>query len=202
MKRLEKRLDKILEEILEMHELARRSVEICLSAAAGDEKSKKEVVRLEKETDVLETEIDFDCMSVIALFQPVARDLRFALGMIKISSSYERIADLAQEIGMYDVALPNEFFHIQKIILRIFDRIMGFYRRGDSTLRDDLICLDDELDLFYSEFIESISERRCLVKEVVDIILIARHLERMGDLLLKIGQRLIFIEKGTRVWIK
>jgi len=202
MKRLEKRLDKILEEILEMHNLAKRSAEACLSAASGDEKSKIEVVRIEKETDVLETEIDFDCTSVIALFQPVAKDLRFVLGMIKISSSYERIADLTQEIGMYDVSLPEEFFEIQGIILKIFDRLMEFYKGNSENLKEDLICLDDELDLFYSDFIEKISEKECLVREVVDVILIARHLERIGDLLLKIGQRLIFIEKGRRVWVK
>jgi|Deesub1362A_J573_1020465.scaffolds.fasta_scaffold00049_15 phosphate transport system protein len=202
MKRLEDRLDKVLDEIIEMHNLAKRGVEICLDALSGNENYKIEAVRIEKETDILDTEINFDCTSIIALFQPVARDLRFALGMIKISSSYERVADLVQEISMYEVEIPDEFYDLQKIILKMFDVIYKAFKGDKKNLKSELICLDDELDLMYSDMMEKLSQRECLVKDVLDIILIARHLERIGDLLLKIATRLIFIEEGRRVWIK
>lgn len=202
MKRIERRFEDVKDEIIEIHEIARRGVEICLKALSGDDESKIESVRIEQRADVLDTEINYDCTHIIALFQPVARDLRTALSYIRISSAYERITDLTNEIAMYDVDIPEEFYDMQRITLKMFDTIKKAYVGKEVDLKEDLICEDDELDLFYTEFIEKVSDRRCHIREVVDIILIARHLERIGDLLLKIGKWLIFINEGKMMWLK
>ena len=205
MKRFEKRMKEIREEILEMHNLAKRSVEICIEALAGDVEMKRELSMIERQTDVLDTDINFDCTSLIALFQPVAKDLRFALSMMKISSAYERIADLAQEIGMYEIEIPYEFHEIQKTILKMFDVVKLALDGNVESLKRKLTELDDRVDNIYSEFIINFSKTKCEVdriEEIVDTVLIARHLERIGDLLTKIGARIIFVERGSRVWIK
>jgi len=145
---------------------------------------------------VLDTDINFACTAFIAMFQPVARDLRFALSMIRISSSYERIADLAQEIALYDCRMPDIFFETEKHLMEMFEVVRRGYRETDG-LRERLVELDTRVDNIYVETME-VLEKDCNI----DAVLTARHVERIGDLLAKIGARLIFIEKGRRVWVK
>jgi phosphate transport system protein len=198
---IERRLESLKSEVLEMHELAKRSVEICLEGLRGDEDKRKECARIEQMADVLNTDMDFNCVTAIALFQPVARDLRFIISMMKISSSYERITDLAQEIAMYecsDDALLKIFEKIRENLLKMFEVVERGYEGETENLRKELLKLDDQVDRCYVEAMEYLANAQCSV----DMILVARHLERIGDLLGKIGARIIFIEEGRRVWIK
>jgi len=199
---IDEKLKSIKSEILEMHKLAKRSVELCLDGLRGDVKKKKECAKLEQMADVLNTDIDFSCVTAIALYQPVARDLRFLIGMMRISSSYERVTDLAQEIALYDClddCLLSIFEKMKDTLLEMFKVIEGGYEGKIENLRENLIKLDDRVDQYYVEAMEYLSG---LSKCQIDWVLIARHLERIGDLLGKVGARIIFIEVGRRVWIK
>jgi len=145
---------------------------------------------------MLDTDMNFACTAFIAMFQPVARDLRFALSMIRISSSYERIADLAQEIALYECRMPESFFETEKYLMEMFDIVKSGYKKTEG-LREKLIELDTRIDDIYVEIMEIIEQ-----DYHVDAVLIARHVERIGDLLAKIGAWLIFINEGRRVWVK
>lgn len=196
MKRLEEKEKAIIDEIFKMHNLAERSVELAFRAMKGDKSVVAEVSKIERETDVLDTDINYACTTFIALFQPVARDLRFVLGVIKISSSYERIADLAQEISLYNCKLPDVIFEAEKYLKKMFEVVKEGYR-NIAGLREKMTELDNFVDAIYVETIEEL-EKSC----EVDAVLTARHVERIGDLLAKIAARQIFIEEGGRVWIK
>uniref|UniRef100_A0A7C3RAS0 PhoU domain-containing protein n=1 Tax=Archaeoglobus fulgidus TaxID=2234 RepID=A0A7C3RAS0_ARCFL len=196
MRRIDERIEAIRMEILQMHELSKKAVELSFKAIKGDKSIIREISEIEQHTDVLDTDINFACTAFIAMFQPVARDLRFALSMIRISSSYERIADLAQEIALYDCRMPDIFFETEKHLMEMFEVVRRGYRETDG-LRERLVELDTRVDNIYVETME-VLEKDCNI----DAVLTARHVERIGDLLAKIGARLIFIEKGRRVWVK
>ncbi len=199
---IERRLEALKVEVLEMHRLAKRGVEICLDGLRGDDEARKEAVKIEQSADVLSTDIDFHCVTAIALYQPVARDLRFIVSMMRIAGSYERITDLTQEISMYecdDEPLLEKFEHTIDTLLTMFEVIEKAYEGDIEHLRTQLWALDDLVDRYYVEAMEYMSER-CGCS--VDWVLTARHLERIGDLLGKVGARIIFIEEGRRVWIK
>lgn len=185
----------IMDEIFKMHNLAEKSVELAFRAMRGDKSVVSEVSRIERETDVLDTDINYACTTLIALFQPVARDLRFAISIMRISSSYERIADLAQEISLYDCKLPDVIFEAEKYLKRMFEMVKEGYRNTDG-LKEKMTELDNAVDSIYVEAIEKL-EKSC----EVDAVLTVRHVERIGDLLAKIAARQIFIEEGRRVWI-
>lgn len=199
---IERRLEALKSDVLELHKLAKRSVEICLKGLRGDDEIRRETARIEQMADVLNTDIDFNCVTAIALYQPVARDLRFIISMMKISSSYERITDLTQEITMYECSdefLLEKFDNMVDTLLTMFEVIERAYEGDTENLRRQLWALDDLVDRYYVEAMDRMSEMsRCSV----DWIITARHLERIGDLLGKIGARIIFIEEGRRVWIK
>ncbi|MFP3908779.1 MAG: phosphate signaling complex PhoU family protein [Archaeoglobaceae archaeon] len=212
MRALEEKLNNIKFLVAEIHNLAQRSVELAIGGLEGDDENKIIASRTEHIVDVMNTDIDCACLSVVALFQPVAWDLRFTLSMLRISGHYERISDLAHEIAMYTVKSGFEvaidhFKKMEENIMKMFDLIRKTLESGETNkLRDGLCNLDDQVDRFYVESVEIIVSTAKmnseLIEDMVDMVLIAMHYERIADLLNKIGSRLIFIEEGRRVWIK
>ena len=196
MRRIDERIEAIRKDILQMHALSKKAVELSFKAMKGDKSVIREISEIERHTDMLDTDINFACTTFIALFQPVARDLRFALSMIRISSSYERIADLAQEIALYECRMPESFFEAERYLMEMFDVVKSGYEKTEG-LRERLVELDTRIDDIYVETME-VLENDCNV----DAVLTARHVERIGDLLAKIGARLIFVEEGRRVWVR
>ncbi len=199
---IEKRLEALKAEVLELHKLAKKSTEICLEGLKGNDDVRRETAKIEQMADVLNTDTDFNCVTAIALYQPVARDLRFIISMMRIAGSYERITDLTQEISMYECSdefLLEKFEGMVDTLLTMFEVIERAYEGDTENLRKQLWALDDLVDRYYVEAMDYMSE---MCGCSVDWVLTARHLERIGDLLGKVGARIIFIEEGRRVWIK
>lgn len=212
MKALEGKLNNIKDSVTEIHNLAQKSVELALGGLEGNDENKIMASKIEHLVDVMNTDIDCACLSVVALFQPVAWDLRFTLSMLRVSGHYERVSDLAHEVAMYTIKSGFEeviehFKKMEENIMEMFDLIKKSLESGNTNrLRNELGTLDDHVDRFYVESVETIVNTTKmnpgLIEDMVDMILIARHYERIADLLSKIGSRLIFIEEGRRVWIK
>jgi len=196
----ERRLDKIKEGVLKLHDVAKRSVEKCLEGLRGNDEIRRKLEDLEMEADILHSDVDYDCVTFIALFQPVARDLRFVVGMMKISSGYERITDLALEIGYYycyDEELLAIFDDMRRNLLEMFKILEDCYAGSEVDIVYMLKKHDNLIDDCYERAIVYLKEK-CKVEPV----LVARHLERIGDILGKIGSAIVFVESGKRVWIK
>jgi len=196
---IERRLNNLKSDVLELHNIAKKSVSLCLDGLRGNDDVRRELESLEKEADVLHSDIDYNCVTFIALFQPVARDLRFVISMMKISSAYERITDLALEIAYYycyDENLLNIFDEMRNHLLEMFKVVEKSYDEKVDLI-NTLKQFDDKIDVCYEKAVNYLKER-CKV----EMVLVSRHLERIGDLLCKIGARIIFVDEGRRVWIK
>lgn len=210
MKALQERIEDIREEVIAIHNLAQKSVQFCLYGLEGNEYAKKKVIQIEQIVDRMNTAVDCKCISSVALFQPLAKDLRFILSMVRISGNYERITDLCGEIAMYtlDDSIAEVFGCFVKMkdkILEMFDLLYVTLKTGSTkNLKDKLIKLDDIIDYYYVKSIESLAKQvyQKDFEKLVDTILVAEHLERIGDILTKTGSRYVFIEEGRRVWIK
>jgi len=196
MKYVDAEMARLREEILKLHEIAKKAVELCFRAIR-DKSIVKEISRLEEMSDELEARIHDSCSQFIIRFHPMAKDMRFAVGMMRISSAYERIVDLAQEISLYECNLRDTILSAEKPLLAMFDVVKrGFDHQAD--LRNEMIALDDAVDEIYIKVLEEIEKDFRCVEEV----LAARHIERIGDLLCKIATRLIYIHSGKWTWIK
>ncbi len=208
MKALDLKLDKIKDEILKLHEMAKDAMSLCLDAMYGDEEKRKEVSEIEKEADVLNTDVDNDCLMAVALYQPVARDLRFVASIMRMSANYERITDLADKIAEFRVKkkiAEEELKLMQKTLLEMFDIVADALEGNTESLREKLVEKDDLLDDLYLEVIQKGKEAMKSQEDINDALIAifsAKHLERSGDILSKNGARIIFIEEGRRVWIK
>ncbi|MEM3796474.1 MAG: PhoU domain-containing protein [Archaeoglobaceae archaeon] len=189
-------LESLKSEILEMHKVARESVRLCFIAMRGRRDVVKEISRLEEKSDKMEADIHDHCARILIRFHPFARDFRFTMSAIRMSSAYERIVDLAQEIAIYECKFREKIFEAESALLKMFDLILEGY--SDSKKLLELSKLDDLVDKAYIEAMEEVESSF----ESVDEILAIRHIERIGDILCKIGARLLYAIEGNWVWIK
>ncbi|MEM2059945.1 MAG: PhoU domain-containing protein [Archaeoglobaceae archaeon] len=189
-------LESLKSEILEMHKVAKESVRLCFIAMRGRRDVVKEISKLEEKSDKMEADIHDHCARILIRFHPFARDFRFTMSAIRMSSAYERIVDLAQEIAIYECKFREKIFEAESVLLKMFDLILEGY--SDSKKLLELSKLDDLVDKAYIEAMEEVESSF----ESVDEILAIRHIERIGDILCKIGARLLYAIEGNWVWIK
>ncbi|MEM0504053.1 MAG: PhoU domain-containing protein, partial [Archaeoglobaceae archaeon] len=149
-----------------------------------------------EKSDKMEADIHDHCARILIRFHPFARDFRFTMSAIRMSSAYERIVDLAQEIAIYECKFREKIFEAESVLLKMFDLILEGY--SDSKKLLELSKLDDLVDKAYIEAMEEVESSF----ESVDEILAIRHIERIGDILCKIGARLLYAIEGNWEWIK
>jgi phosphate transport system protein len=197
MKFVDEEIRRIKAEVLKLHEVAKEATKLLFISMRGDKTVVREILKLEELSDELEVKIHDDCAHFIMRFHPVAKDLRFALGIFRISSAYERIVDLVLEISLYDCKFRERIFGAEEPLMAMFETLEKAF--GELNISaESMISLDDIIDGIYIEGLEEVErDFRC-----VDEVLAIRHIERIGDLLCKIATRLVYINEGRWLWIK
>lgn len=197
MKHSETELKELKEEMSHMWRLVLSQLQKCKQAyLTNDVELAREVISREKRVNTFELKIDSDCENYIALFAPVAVDLRLVLSLMKISSALERIADFAEGIAKY---VTKEEFHSinEKLkedlkIESMFDAVISMLSDSFAALESEntklsgkILQKDEEVDALFAEGKEFLSK---YVKEksehsdwVLESMLILRKLERIGD---------------------
>jgi len=153
----------------------------------------------------LHIEIDDRCVKLLALHQPVAVDLRAIVSAVKINTDLERVGDLAINIAeaaaRYVQHPPvKELIDIPRMAVlaqdMLRDALDAFVRR-DETLARRVLDQDDELDQLKTQVFQSLLEHMTRERETIepalDLVLISRHLERIGDHATNIAEDVIFM---------
>jgi phosphate transport system protein len=171
----------------------------------------EQVIRDEPKINSMEMEIDGMATRLLALRQPVARDLRFLTSALKINTDLERIGDLAQHIAERSLSLmhhplvkpmvdiPTMASLVQSMLLRCLDAFVN----GDEALARSVLLADDEVDRLrdavYAELLNTMQRDPGVVPAAVDLIFVARNLERIGDHATNIAEDVVFLIKGVDV---
>ena len=116
------------------------------------------------EIDQQEIEVEEECLKLLALYQPVAGDLRFLVAVIKINSELERIGDLASNIGERAMALIDEhpipvppgFAVMSDRTGSILEKVLDALVRQDVHAAREVLAADDEIDMLYQGLIEDL----------------------------------------------
>jgi phosphate transport system protein len=171
----------------------------------------EQVIRDEPLINKMEMEIDGMATRLLALRQPVARDLRFLTSALKINTDLERIGDLAQHIAerslslmhhplvkpMFDI--PDMASRVQSMLLKCLDAFV----KGDEALARSVLMADDEIDRMrdsiYDELVATMQRDPGEVPAAVDLIFVARNLERIGDHATNIAEDVVFLINGIDV---
>jgi phosphate transport system protein len=159
----------------------------------------------------LHIEIDDLCLKLLALHSPMAADLRAVMAAIKINSDLERVGDMAVNIGeaarRYTTHPPvKKLIDIPRMATTAQSMLrdaLDSYVRGDMRLAQHVLDEDDELDSLktqvFRELLTYMLQDPSTIEPALDLILISRHLERIGDHATNIAEDVIFMVSGRDV---
>jgi len=171
----------------------------------------QEVISRDDTLDQLEVEIDNLCYEILALEQPVARDLRFIATALKIVRDIERIGDTAVNIAERAheliqepelkrlIALPIMAESAQRILKESLDAFVN----EDAELAERVVLSDREIDDMYEqifrELLTYMIEDTRNISRALKLIFIAKHLERVGDHSANIAEMVVFMVRGQDI---
>ena len=205
-------LEHLKTRLLEMGGLAEEQVRVSIKALVDRDRDLIERVLLADEPiNKLHIEIDGRCFTLLALHQPMAVDLRAIVSAVKINTDLERVGDLAINIAeaarRYAQHSPVKklidiprMASIAQSMLR--DALDAFVRR-DLVLAQHVLDEDDKLDSLktqiFRELLTFMLQDPVTIEPALDLILISRHLERIGDHATNIAEDVIFMVSARDV---
>ncbi len=182
-----------------------------LSLVEKDSDLAREVIKKDHLTNALEVKIDEECVRLIALRQPMAKDLRFITTTMKITTDLERMGDLAVNIAERALELNEEpqlkpFVHIPKMAEitegMVRDTLKAFVE-GCSKLPYDVIKRDDEVDDLtvknFEELLAYMLKDPRIIPLAVKRTYVAKYLERIADHATNIAEMIIYQCKGKMI---
>jgi phosphate transport system protein len=168
-----------------------------------------EVLRDDDQIDQLEVEIDRLCIDVLALRQPAARDLRFVVAVAKATPILERIADHACNIARAAIDLNDEpqlkpFAELPRMAVRasaMLRAALDAFTTGDAMRARAVIAQDDEIDELYEHMFQALialmSNDSTTTTRAARLLLVAKHLERIGDYVTDICELTVYMTEAT-----
>jgi phosphate transport system protein len=208
MKHSEQELVLLKEQVIEMWKFVISQIEKSKKALLNDDiELAREIVSREKRVDLYELKIESDCENHIALYCPVAIDLRLVLSLLKITTALERIGDFAEGIARH-VLLENSSMISPEIIEelkleKMFDLVTGMltdtfalFNAGKTEVYGKILCKDDDVDEIYRNAFNVITQylfnNPIMIRSGLDLILVVRKLERIGDYCSNLVEDVVF----------
>ena len=205
-------LDIIKEKLITMGgEAEDRVYKATLSIINRDAKMANDVIKADREIDQMEVDIEEHCLKILALYQPVAKDLRLIIAILKINNDIERVGDLAVNIAERGAYLANHpefviFFDIKKMAMKVesmltasIDSLVNL----DVQLAYKIRAEDDEIDAMnremYTKAKEVIVQNPEHINFILHTISAGRHLERIADHATNIAEDIIYMEEADIV---
>jgi phosphate transport system protein len=207
--RFDDELARLGQELVAMGEAAAHQLEAALAALEQrDDEAAERVVASDAAIDARESEISHDVLRLVALRQPVARDLREILAALRIASDIERVGDLAANLAKRSrvllalpaVTLASGLRPLAEFALRQLRDVLQAYVRRDIVLAIAVRERDAELDrlhtLLFRDLLAWMSEDSQNIGAGTHLLFIAKNIERIGDHATNIAENIWFIEQG------
>ncbi len=213
---MERHFDEELKELksklLRMASLAEEAIAKAVkSLVERDSKLAEQVARSDKEINMLEIEIDEFCLKLLALRQPIAKDLRFIAASFKINNDLERIGDLSVNIAQRTLDLLKEpqlkpltdIPYMAGLAQKMVRDSLDAFVREDAELGRDVCRRDDEVDQLnhkiFRELLTYMISDPQHINRAVDLILIGRNLERIADHATNISEDAVYLVQGRSI---
>ena len=205
-------LQQLKSRLLLMGGLAEERVSLSIRGLVDrDRDAIRQVIEGDEDVNQMQLEIDDRCFKLLALYQPMAIDLRTIVSAVKINSDLERVGDLAVNIGeaaeryvMHPpvkplIDLPRMGHLAQRMLREALDAFVS----GNIAAAREVLAQDDILDglkdQIFRELLTYMLGDPHTIEGSIDLILISRHLERIGDHATNIAEDIIFIVEARDV---
>ncbi len=207
MEHLQNEMDALRKEMIEMYKLVQLQVERAQTALIDNNLSVvQEIGNTEKLVNAKELQIDSRCETLLALFTPVAVDLRFILSALKININLERIGDIADNIARmvahskpgFDRELLEKINAKQAFAMSLdmYKCLFQAFEKEDTLLARDILIKDEAIDTITDESVviaeEYSTSKPGSIGQAIPIISIMKMVERIGDHLKNIAEEIIF----------
>ena len=205
-------LSRLTGAIVEMGGLAERQVaEAVRALAERDVELAAKVIESDRRIDDLEESIDQDAIKLLALRQPMAIDLRMIAMALKITNDLERMSDYAVSIAKRSQRLSEhpELRPIQQLprigqsCLSMVKDVLDAYVERDADKATAVWHRDSEVDELYTslfrELVTYMLEDPRTISSCIDLLFIAKNLERIADHATNIAEKIVFIIHGTQI---
>ena len=212
VRHFQEELERLKARLLEMGGLAEEQVRLAVQGLVQRDRALvARVLTSDHPINSLHIEIDSRCFTLIALHQPMAVDLRSIVAAVKINTDLERVGDLAINIAEAALRYANHppvkrlidipnMATIAQTMLR--DALDAFVKR-DTALAQQVLSADDELDALktqiFRELLTYMLQDPTTIEPALDLILISRHLERIGDHATNVAEDVIFMVSARDV---
>jgi len=170
----------------------------------------REVIKRDQDMDDLSLRIENLCMELLALQQPMARDLRRIIGILKIGIDLERIGDLAVDVARVTAQSQNKIQitkleyipRMAEISKKMLMESMEALMNNDADMARQVTKWDYEIDGLYvkarDKLLNIIIERPEVIKEGTSLLMVNRHLERTGDHICNICETIVYMVEAKR----
>ena len=209
---IERQIEHLKERILRLGTLVEEAISKSITALINrDVPLAQRVMANDEEIDRMEVEVEEECLKLLALYQPVAADLRLVVAMLKINNYLERMGDLAKNIAKRvsqlaehkPLDLPPEIrtmaMQAQDMVKQCLDAVV----RGDPALarlvreEDDLV--DDGRQRIQRRVMQGIKDDPEAVESLLRINSVSKHIERIADMATNIAEDVIYMVEGEIV---
>lgn len=197
------------EEMTAMAAAAQEAIDVVTeSLTTGDEPTARRAVEIESTMDQMERDIENRCLRLLLRQQPVARDLRTISTAMKMVTDLQRIGDQAANIAEISILLsqgerirvPEDITLMSRRAGVMVKQAIAAYTGRDTETAAAVINLDDEVDDLFAkvkrELIDRIASNREDADDAIDLIIIAKYLERVADHAVNIAKWAIFCVTG------
>ena len=208
----ERELTELQNQIENMSRMVRETYKELLDAFENKDKNViLEIVNSDKQFYVRKKEIEGQCLKLITKQQPIATDLRIVSSVLKIVTDIERVGDHAGDIGELILRInmnPLEEYsvHLRGMIttaLELFDNAIDAYLKSDMPASKRVIEDDDIVDGLFNkvkeDIIKGLKEEAKNADEYIDMMMLAKYLEKIGDHAVNIAKWQIFRKEGMLV---
>ena len=192
--RFDEQLHTLNHELLEMGALIERAIRSATDALVKqDVEAALQAIAADKEVDQAERDIESLCLKLLLQQQPVARDLRLISSALKMITDMERIGDQASDIAELVIYLSKEPYikeltHLPQMAenaIRMVSGALDAYVRKDVVLAQEVMGMDDAIDALFvtvkDELIALIRHDAAAGSQAIDLLMIAKYYERIGD---------------------
>lgn len=211
-KHLEKELDRLRKLIYTLGARVDESLELAVkSFQDNDEELARKVIEGDREIDDMEVEVEEECLKALALYQPVAIDLRFIIAVMKMNSDLERIGDLAADIAKNGVyinqaakpRIPLDLHQMTYLVKAIVRKSLDSLLNIDAYLAREVLRDDEEINAMKAEMkaeiVEALQRDPDHAETLTTLLAVTNRLERIGDHATNIAEDVIYMVEAEIV---
>jgi len=208
-RQLHTEIEQLKKKIFELCALVEENFKNAVKAILDRDLQRAEKVLAQDDAiDTMEIEVEEECLKVLALHQPVAVDLRFIIGAMKINNDLERIGDLAVNVAergfeiikSAPVDIDTHFNEMLARSVAMIRKSLSAFLNFDTKLSYEVCKLDDEVDALhrkmFSIFKAEVAKNPSTMEVMLQYLTISRHIERIADHATNIAEDVIYMVDG------